>query len=188
MPHRISSFRHACKHKGQIIKDSCNPPKGRSSKNYSGHFFTPWVTILLVHELQKTITRIVIWSLPCLSVKHIMRFQESGQQAWLVKKIFELKHPALLIGEPHSLYGEGGGGGEGWVMKINFVLYFFRCCQALEAIYFLHDPKWFPPMPPPSYFVPQAGHLDLSLSSTVGICTNGIAPLWSICNIFSKQQ
>ena len=116
MPHRISSFRHACKHKGQIIKDSCNPPKGRSSKNYSGHFFTPWVTILLVHELQKTITRIVIWSLPCLSVKHIMRFQESGQQAWLVKKIFELKHPALLIGEPHSLYGEGGGGvrGESW--------------------------------------------------------------------------
>ena len=41
VPHRISSFRHACKHKGQIIKDSCNPPKGRSSKNYSGHFFTP---------------------------------------------------------------------------------------------------------------------------------------------------
>ena len=126
-----------------------------------------------------------VYPVSLLNTSCVSKNQDNKLDWW--KRFLSWNTLPFWLENPTPFMGRGGGG-EGWVMKINFVLYFFRCCQALEAIYFLHDPKWFPPMPPPSYFVPQAGHLDLSLSSTVGICTNGIAPLWGICNLFQNNS
>ena len=74
------------------------------------------------------------------SVKHIMRFQESRQQAWFVKKIFELKHAALLIGESHSLWGGGGRRARGESWKLILYCIFSAAARPLKLYFFAWPP------------------------------------------------